>query len=48
MIPKENRNNQLFATISNEDANKSLELNKKKLNKISIKTIIRIGNNHYY
>ncbi len=29
MIPKENRNNQLFATINNEDANKSLELNKK-------------------
>ena len=37
MIPKENINNQLFATLNHEEDNSTLDLNKKKLNKVSIK-----------
>ena len=48
MIPKENINNQLFATLNSEEDNSTLDLNKKKLNKVSIKKIIQIGNDNYY
>ena len=46
--PKVNINNQILRSLNSEDESKSSDVNKKKLNKISIKKILRIGNDNYY